>query len=117
MDPKRLASTPGRLNHPGDPAAWAMIVNPAASTVGSMVRRIAGRDGSLAVRYRIVIRGEINERFARPLEGMSTETVGDESAITGVIFDEAQLVGTLNWLHDRGIEIVSVNPLEEEAGG
>jgi hypothetical protein len=94
-----------------------MIVNRTASTVGAMVKRIAGRDGSLAVRYRIVIRGEINERFARPLEGITTEIMGDESVITGVIFDEAQLVGILNWLHDRGIEIVSVNPLEEESGG
>jgi hypothetical protein len=81
-----------------------------------MTKRIARRSGDIAVRYEIVIMGELDERFARPLEGMTTKLHGGETSITGVIFDEAQLVGILNWLHDRGIEIVSVNPMEQQEG-
>jgi hypothetical protein len=81
-----------------------------------MPKRFAGRTGQIDVRYRIVIRGEIGEPLVGPLEGMSVEVAGDESVLTGNLVDQAQLQGALGWLNDLGIEIVSVNPVDEEAG-
>lgn len=81
-----------------------------------MGKRFAGRTGQNDVRYRIVIRGEIGEPLVGPLEGMSVELAGDESVLSVDLVDQAQLQGALSWLNDLGIEIVSVNPVEEEAG-
>lgn len=79
-----------------------------------MPKRFAGRTGQSDVSYRIVIRGEISEPLVGPLEGMSVELAGDESVLTGCLVDQAQLQGALSWLNDLGIEIVSVNPVDDE---
>ena len=81
-----------------------------------MSKRFAGRTGRIDVRYRIVIRGQIDEPLVGPLEGMSVELAGDESVLTGDLVDQAQLQGALSWLNYLGIEIVSVNPVDDEAG-
>jgi hypothetical protein len=81
-----------------------------------MGKRFAGRTGQIDVRYRIVIRGEIGEPLVGPLEGMSVELAGDESVLTVDLVDQAQLQGALSWLNRLGIEIVSVNPVDDEAG-
>ena len=78
-----------------------------------MGKRFAGRTGQIDVRYRIVIRGEIGEPLVGPLEGTSVELAGDESVLTVDLVDQAQLRGALSWLNDLGIEIVSVNPVDE----
>jgi hypothetical protein len=69
------------------------------------------------VRYGIVIAGEIGPNAARPLEGMTKRLPADESVISAVFSEEARLAGLIHWLGDRGIEVVSVNPLESEAVG
>ena len=81
-----------------------------------MPKRFAGRTGHSDVRYQIVIRGEIGEPLVGPLEGMSVEVAEDESVLTGALVDQAQLQGALSWLNHLGIEIVSVNPVDDEAG-
>ena len=73
----------------------------------------AARTGRDAVRYRIVIRGSIGEPLVGPLEGMTIEHAGDESAVAGDIVDQAHLKGVIGWLSDLGVEIVSINPLPE----
>jgi hypothetical protein len=81
-----------------------------------MPRRFAGRTGQIDVRYRIVIRGEIGEPLVGPLEGMSVEVAGEESVLSVDLVDQAQLQGALSCLNGLGIEIVSVNPVDVEAG-
>jgi len=81
-----------------------------------MTKRFAGRTGQNDVRYRIVIRGEIGDPLVGPLEGMSVEVAGEESVLTVDLVDQAQLQGALSWLNGLGIEIVSVNPVDKEAG-
>jgi len=73
----------------------------------------AGRRGQAPVRYRIVIRGEIGEPLVGPLEGMTVESKGGESALTGDIVDQAQLHGALTMLTNLGHELISVNAVEE----
>ena len=77
-----------------------------------MSKRYAGRTGEDSVRYRIVIRGELGEPLVGPLEGMSVEVL---SVLTGNIVDQAQLQGALSWLTTLGVEIVSVNPTEDQS--
>jgi hypothetical protein len=73
----------------------------------------AKRLGRVPVTYRIVVRGEVTERFAEPLEGVVVESAGDKSILRVEILDQAKLQGTLGWLYDHGIDLVSVNPAEE----
>jgi hypothetical protein len=78
-----------------------------------MQQRFAARSGRQAAVYRIVVRGEIARPLVGPLEGMSVELDGAECILTGKLVDQAQLRGALSFLHDLGVEIVSVNPADE----
>lgn len=78
-----------------------------------MQQRFAARSGRQAAVYRIVVRGELARPLVGPLEGMSVSVEGDESVITGELVDQAHLRGALSFLHDLGLEIVSVNPADE----
>lgn len=82
-----------------------------------MPKRIAGRVGHADVPYRIVVRGEIDGPLVGPLESMSVEVAGDESVLKGHLVDQAQLQGALSCLNDLGVEIVSVNPVDDEGDG
>ena len=78
-----------------------------------MQQRFAARSGRQAAGYRIVVRGELARPLVGPLEGMSVALVGGECVLTGELVDQAQLRGALSFLHDLGVEIVSVNPTGE----
>jgi hypothetical protein len=72
----------------------------------------AGRVGSKPVRYQIVVRGELRAPATGPLEGMPVRIEDGSSVITAEIIDQSQLHGILDWLGERGIEIVSISPAE-----
>jgi hypothetical protein len=78
-----------------------------------MQQRFAARCGRQAAVYRIVVRGEIARPLVGPLEDMSVELRGGECVLTGELVDQAHLRGALGYLHDLGVEIVSVNPADE----
>jgi hypothetical protein len=78
-----------------------------------MQQRFAARSGRQAAVYRIVIRGELGGPLVGPLEGMSVTVDDGRSVLTGELVDQAQLRGALSFLHDLGVEIVSVNPADE----
>ena len=59
-----------------------------------------------AVRYRIVVNGEIAASFVGPLAGMAVESAGQQSTLSIDIVDQRHLRGVLGSLSDRGIEIV-----------
>jgi len=84
-----------------------------------MGKAVAGRAGNNPIRYQIVVRGELGAPATGPLEGLSVRLEGGFSVITGEIIDQSQLLGILNWLGGRGVEIVSLSPVEgcEEARG
>jgi hypothetical protein len=71
------------------------------------------RSGRAAVSYRIVVRGEVTERFAGPLEGVVIEAAGDQSILRVEIVDQAKLHGILGWLFDHGVDLVSLYPVAE----
>ena len=78
-----------------------------------MQQRFAARSGRRAAIYRIVVRGEIVRPLVGPLEDMTVELDDGACVLTGELVDQAQLRGALSFLHDLGVEIVSVNPADE----
>jgi hypothetical protein len=65
--------------------------------------------------YRIVVRGELSQRYLPAFEGMTLTTGHGKTAITGPVVDQAQLHGLLDRVGDLGLELISVNPTLEPA--
>jgi hypothetical protein len=63
-------------------------------------------------RYRIVLSGRLTGPIADGFEHLELESGGGETTLTGRLQDQAQLHGLLDRLRDRGIPLVSVNPVE-----
>jgi hypothetical protein len=52
----------------------------------------------MAATYRIVVRGEIDDRFAFLFNGMRMERVEGTTVVTGTVVDQAQLHGYIDRL-------------------
>jgi hypothetical protein len=59
--------------------------------------------------YRIVVRGELSERYSTAFEGMSMLAEDGHTVLTGPVVDQAHLHGLLGRIGDLGLELVSVN--------
>jgi hypothetical protein len=64
-------------------------------------------------RYRIVIEGELSERFASEFEGMSLERGRGKTFLRGEVVDQSHLHGILARIQDLGLELVSVTEVPE----
>ena len=58
--------------------------------------------------YRLVIRGELDKRFAYLFEGMRMEGKAGQTILTGAVRDQAQLHGFFERVEELGLELVSV---------
>ena len=67
--------------------------------------------------YRIVVGGELSERFARAFEGMEVETKSGQTILTGEVIDESHLHGILDHIGALGLKLVSVEALSEYPQG
>ena len=65
-------------------------------------------------RYQIVVAGELSRRFAPAFEGMTVHCTQGQTAITGMVVDQSQLHGLLDRVGDLGLELVSVNAVDED---
>ena len=63
--------------------------------------------------YRIVVRGEITQQSAASLEITIIGSVGDQTVLQVEIVDQAQLYRILNWLYDRGVDLIGLHPTAE----
>ena len=63
--------------------------------------------------YRIVVRGELTERFTGAFEGMKLEAGGGQTTLTGEVIDQCHLYGIINRINSLGLALVSVQPLPE----
>jgi hypothetical protein len=59
--------------------------------------------------YRIVVRGELSQRYMPAFEGMTLVADDGQTAIVGPVTDQAHLHGLLNQVSDLGLELLSVN--------
>jgi hypothetical protein len=62
--------------------------------------------------YRIVLRGELSDRFAAAFDGMTTEPGCGETALVGRVRDQAHLYGILERVRDFGLELLRVEARE-----
>ena len=63
--------------------------------------------------YRIVVRGEIDDRFAFLFNGMRMERVEGTTVLTGTVVDQAQLHGYIERLAELGLDLIGI----EQIGG
>ena len=63
--------------------------------------------------YRIVVRSELNGRYAVAFEGMEMEAKDGETVLTGEIIDQPQLYGILERINGLGLELLSVEALPD----
>jgi len=73
--------------------------------------------GGTGVFYRIVVQGELTERFAEAFEGMEIDVKNRQTVITGQIVDQSHLHGILNRISSLGLPLVSVHALPKDAQG
>jgi hypothetical protein len=66
-----------------------------------------------AQNYELVLRGEIGDHFGLVFEGMRLERIQGNTVLTGSVLDQAHLHGLIERIQEIGIELVSVNPLDE----
>jgi hypothetical protein len=67
----------------------------------------------MAERYELVLRGEIGDRFAPLFDGMHVARAGGRTVLTGAVLDQAHLHGLIEQVQELGLELISVNPLDD----
>ena len=72
------------------------------------------RDAVRGQSYRLVIKGELDERFSYLFEGMRMERDAGQTIVTGPVRDQAQLHGFFERLDELGLELVSVQQTSTE---
>lgn len=70
-------------------------------------------DASPGETYRLVVRGEFGDRFAPHFVGMQIESLEGTTVLTGRVIDQAQLLGLIDRISELGMELVSVEPVDE----
>ena len=63
--------------------------------------------------YRLVVRGELDDRFAYLFAGLEMERDEGRTVLTGEVIDQAQLHGFIERIEELGLELLSVEQLEE----
>lgn len=66
--------------------------------------------------YRIVVEGELSDRFVATFGEMRVERVPGETWLTGEIADQAQLQGLMAHLADLGLALRSFGPVSTDLG-
>jgi hypothetical protein len=70
-------------------------------------------DSSSRRRYDIVIRGRLSRRYEAAFDGVTLHPRDGETILRADLVDQSQLYGLLNRLRDFGIELISVNAVQE----
>jgi hypothetical protein len=73
-----------------------------------------------AARYRLVIEGELDERFAFLFGDMEMSHVGGQTVMSGPVIDQAQLHGFIERVEELGLKLIALqeeHPEEPEASG
>ena len=65
------------------------------------------------VRYRLVVRGELDPRYGYLFEGMEMASVAGMTVVTGTVRDQAQLHGFIERIEELGLELVELHQVNE----
>jgi len=63
--------------------------------------------------YRIVVRGELDSRFACLFNGMQMNRVEGTTTLTGEVIDQAQLHGYIGRFEELGLELLAVEQMRD----
>jgi hypothetical protein len=63
-------------------------------------------------RYRLVVRGELDARYAYLFDGMALEPEAGTTVLTGTVLDQAQLHGFIERIEELGLELVEVHQID-----
>jgi hypothetical protein len=63
--------------------------------------------------YRLVIRGELDERYHDLFGGMQVECTEGTTILVGPIQDQAHLLGLMERVQELGLKLLSVEPAAE----
>jgi hypothetical protein len=61
-----------------------------------------------ATAYRLIVRGELDSRFAYLFDGMEMDKADGTTVISGTVVDQAQLHGYIERIEELGLELLSV---------
>ena len=64
--------------------------------------------------YRLVVRGELDDRFAYLFNGMEMERVEGTTVLIGPVIDQAQLHGFIERFGELGLELLTVEQIGPE---
>jgi hypothetical protein len=59
-------------------------------------------------RYRLVLSGELDDRFGFLFEGMQMQRLAGTTVLTGPVADQAQLLGLMERIVELGVELLSI---------
>ena len=62
----------------------------------------------MAKAFEVHVRGELSAQRLEDLEYLTATVVPAETVLTGVVPDQAALLGLLGWLQSLGLEVVEV---------
>ena len=62
--------------------------------------------------YRLVVGGELGDRFGTLFAGMSISREDGNTVLTGPVVDQAHLAGIIERTQDLGLELISVGPVD-----
>ncbi len=65
-------------------------------------------------RYKIVVRGELSQRFATEFESMDLKAENGRTALSGEVVDQSHLHGLLDRVGDFGLELLRVEAISEK---
>jgi len=65
-----------------------------------------------SARYRIVVKGELGQRYRSAFEGLELNAANGETEISGRIIDASHLQAVLERIAGLGLVLSSVTPLE-----
>jgi hypothetical protein len=63
--------------------------------------------------YRLVVRGELDDRFAYLFNGLDFERIAGTTVLSGSVVDQAQLYGYIARVEELGLELVSIRQTGE----
>jgi hypothetical protein len=69
--------------------------------------------GTRAAEYRLVVRGELDDRFAYLFNGLDFERIAGTTVLSGSVIDQAQLHGYIARVEELGLELVSIKQTAE----
>ena len=58
--------------------------------------------------YRLVVSGELGDRFGFLFEGMQMQRLAGTTVLTGPVADQAQLLGLMERIVELGVELLSI---------